>query len=80
MDNETQTELESDIVKICKKYGITNAVFGGSWSNKFIGFSSIPRRDFRDDLESSLNAARLYQGCREKVYDILDRVAAEKIM
>ena len=80
MKKEKGDKFAKELAELCNKHGLKNCVFSGeSETDKMIGLFSVEkmgqRVTTRDILESGLNAARLYQASREKIFYVMDKEA-----
>lgn len=85
MENEKQElkgfnedEFFTELSDLLKKHNLKNCVFAGeNEDDKMIGLFCIERHGMgcnaKDVINSSLNAARLYQASREKIFYTLDK-------
>lgn len=67
-----------DLSKLVKKYNLKNCVFAGeNEDDKMVGYYCIEKvgqpATSKDLIECCLNATRMYQSAREKIFYTLDK-------
>jgi hypothetical protein len=79
MDDSKQHELLGELRTLCSKYGITDAIFGGTNGEMFIGYFGVdnPPQSMNTLVNVISNSARLYQAGREKVLKQFDKMAGK---
>lgn len=74
-----QKQFAKELGELCRKYELTGCVFASEDKDgKLIGYHCIEREglgfDIKTMMQSTVNASRMYQACREQTFKMMDRV------
>jgi len=79
MEKEKTENFVQKLAALCREYDLHDCVFAGTNDDdKMIGLFCVEREgvgfNIKNVFESSMNAARIYQAAREKMYYEMDQL------